>query len=418
MIGTRKARLLLRAAGPRAWPAGPTEMSVSSLAAIEACPRRWALAAADYPEIWNKHGYPPRAFIASLTGTVVHLALETIMNALAHDGCGSVKDAHAVQAMKHLGGYTMVVNDCIQSVVDRYNENPRVKPAIDFLLRSLKRLAPEIRTETQNHLTRLKLPQVCAPFSAAAFFKDRVRNPLGPGVYPELEIRADSIGWRGTVDLLILSDTGCEILDFKTGAPDDSHRSQIRVYALLWSRDFQLNPTARLVNRLVISYPTGNVQVDTPTPTELDALERRLVQRREAALDAISTTPPDARPSTENCRYCGVRHLCGDYWRAATAGKLGSTLSDSSQPAFSDLQLFVTARHGPLSWDSVVEESECVAVGVPVLLRGNSPDIDIQPGDRIRVMDAQVSKGANGERHSSVATLTTMSEIFLCSGTA
>jgi hypothetical protein len=70
---------------------------VTSLLEIEACPRRWGLAYADYREVWNRHAYPPRLFIAGLTGRVVHLALQTITKAFAQSGCTSLKDASAVE---------------------------------------------------------------------------------------------------------------------------------------------------------------------------------------------------------------------------------------------------------------------------------------------------------------------------------
>jgi hypothetical protein len=46
--------------GPAAWPDPPAEMTVTTLAEIEACPRRWTLGAAHYPALWTGRGYPPR----------------------------------------------------------------------------------------------------------------------------------------------------------------------------------------------------------------------------------------------------------------------------------------------------------------------------------------------------------------------
>ena len=43
---------------PDTWPEPPREMSVSSLRAIESCPRRWALSTASYPNLWRGIGYP------------------------------------------------------------------------------------------------------------------------------------------------------------------------------------------------------------------------------------------------------------------------------------------------------------------------------------------------------------------------
>ena len=106
MPGHRGGSTPWLAAAPKTWPAPPNEMSVSSLGEIESCPRRWALASADYPQLWDHPGYPPRLYAASLTGSVVHLALKTVTQALARAGCRLLADADAVQVMRGLGGYT------------------------------------------------------------------------------------------------------------------------------------------------------------------------------------------------------------------------------------------------------------------------------------------------------------------------
>ena len=65
-----------RVVTPTTWPAPPAEMSVSTHAEIDECPRRWALSAADYPDLWSGRGYPQKLQVAALAGSVVHLALE------------------------------------------------------------------------------------------------------------------------------------------------------------------------------------------------------------------------------------------------------------------------------------------------------------------------------------------------------
>jgi RecB family exonuclease len=411
MPDSRGGGALWAATGPKAWPAAPTDMSVSTLAEIETCPRRWALAAADYPNLWDRHGYPPRIFIASVTGTVVHLALETVTRALVHDGCTSVEDAHAVQVMRKLGGYTKLINDCIERVLHRFADNPRAAPMLEVALRSLQSRIPEMRIEAQSLLGHVRLHGGTASSGAQVADKDRRRTALGPGTYLELEIRASRIGWRGMADLLTLSDSNCEIVDFKTGAQTDTHRFQVQVYALLWSRDFELNPTTCPVGRLTLSYPAGEVRVNPPTPAELDALERELLDRHQAALNALSTNPPEARPSVESCRYCAVRHLCQEYWQPATVRALAA--ADSNGSPFMDLQLFILTRHGPSSWDGVVEVSRGIATGKQIVLRTASPETGFGSGDRIRVLDAHISTVIDDESQPVVATLNTMSEAFL-----
>src|ERR1051325_11146603 len=72
---------------PVAWPEAPVQMTVTTLVEIEACPRRWALSRAAYPELWPGQGYPPRVQIGALAGNVVHSTLEVITTALIEAGC-------------------------------------------------------------------------------------------------------------------------------------------------------------------------------------------------------------------------------------------------------------------------------------------------------------------------------------------
>jgi CRISPR/Cas system-associated exonuclease Cas4 (RecB family) len=118
----------------------------------------------------------------------------------------------------------------------------------------------------------------------------------------------------GRADLVTLGAESVEIVDYKTGAPHPSHADQLRIYALLWYRDADLNPSGKRVSRLSIAYPTDDVTVEPPAPDELAELESQLQLRTSAVRDSLSGRPPEARPSTELCATCPVRHLCEEYW--------------------------------------------------------------------------------------------------------
>jgi hypothetical protein len=95
-------------------------------------------------------------------------------------------------------------------------------PCLTFLF---VRLGREFRiTEVQTFLGRIKLHAGAARGEREFVHNNGPRTALGPGAYLELELRAPSIGWHGTADLVVLSDAGCEIVDFKTGSPDETHR--------------------------------------------------------------------------------------------------------------------------------------------------------------------------------------------------
>lgn len=394
------------ASAPAAWPDAPAEMTVTTLADIESCPRRWALGAAHYPELWSGRGYPPRVQLSALAGTVVHLALEVITKALVRARCPSLEDPTALRVMKDLGGYTKVVHDCVDRVLKSLTNSPRARRVLEFAARSLRAQVPELRTRAQTLLCRVRLPQIVLRQAEAGVPK--VRGPLTAGVFPEIEFRAEGIGWKGKADLLLLSPDACEITDFKTGAPDEGHQFQIRAYALLWSRDADLNPDRRRADRLTLAYGSGDVEVVAPTESELDELEVLLVVRREAAHRAVSRNPPEARPDAQSCRYCAVRHLCVEYWTPETQRRM---TQEGEHRRFGDVQVTITGRHGPSSWDAHVEVSPLLDPGQVAVIRATG-DLGVRAGDRLRVLDAAVMLDDEDHSQPAVITLGALSETY------
>ena len=391
---------------PAAWPDTPQELTVTTLGEIESCSRRWALSAGHYPHLWNGRGYPPRVQLGALSGTVVHLALDLIMRALVQAGCPSFHDPTVLQVLRDLGGYTKVVNDCIDRTLSRLASNPRAQRVLEFAARSLRAQVPELRTRAQTMLCQVRLSRI--PTRHAEGNTPRTRGPLTMGAFSEIELRAEEIGWKGTADLLLLSPDACEITDFKTGAPDEVHRFQIQVYALLWSRDAELNPGRRRADRLLLAYGGGEIEVAAPKESELDELEVLLRARRGAAHKAVSHHPPEARPNPQNCRYCGVRQLCDEYW---TAEKQRWMVQEGEDRRFGDVELTVTSRHGPSSWDARVELCRDVPAGKPAVIR-TSGDLEFRPGDRLRVLDAALTMDDEDQTQPAVITLGTLSEAY------
>ena len=391
---------------PAAWPAAPAEMTVTALREIESCSRRWALSAGHYPDVWNGRGYPPRVQLGALSGTVVHLALEVITRELVRAGCLSLHDPTVLQVLRNLGGYTKVVNDCIDRVLSRLASNPRAQRVIEWAARSLRAQVPELRNRAQTILCRVRLLRT--PVRNPESDTPRVRGPLSMGSFPEIELRAEEIGWKGKADLLVLTSEACEITDFKTGAPDEGHRFQIQVYALLWSRDGELNPGRRRADRLLVAYGGEEIEVAAPTEAELDELEAELLSRRSAAHEAVSHDPPEARPDPQYCRYCAVRQLCGEYWTTETQRRM---VQEDKERRFGDVEVTVTGRHGPSSWDARVELSQDFPRGKPAVIR-TSGDLEFRPGDRLRVLDAALTIDDEDQAQPAVFTLSTLSEAY------
>jgi hypothetical protein len=406
VVRTKDEKTHWRVLTPTTWPDPPAEMSVSTHEEIDECPRRWALSAAEYPDMWDGRGYPPKLQVAALAGIVVHLALEIVMKQLTRSGVPSLNDPSAPQVLRDLGGYTRVVEDCVDRILKRFSDNPRALPLMEYAQRTLRGQVPTLRARVQSMLSRLRLPKGAPPAPAASTPKTAAppRSSLGNGTYPEVEVRAKSIGWKGKVDLLVLDDDACEITDFKTGAADEAHKFQVRVYAVLWRLDDELNPSGRVVDRLVLVYENQDVEVVPPSAQEIDDLGRDLLARRRASEAALAARPPAARPDAEKCRYCGVRQLCDAYWA-------GPTQAVSDDGRFGDIELKITGRHGPTSWDAVVMRARNLPAKMPALLRLQQPD-DSKTGTRVRVLDGALAREPEDDAAPAIVTLSALSEAY------
>lgn len=391
---------------PANWPVPPKEMSVSTQADIDECPRRWALSTAEYPEIWSGRGYPPKLQVAALAGSVVHSALEIITKQLARAGVPSLSDPGAPGVLKVLGGYTRVVEECVERILKRYVDNPRASAMLEYTRRTLRGQVPTFRARVQSMLSRLRLAKgaFTAPASTPSASEPFTRHALLNGLHSEVEIRAKSIGWKGKVDLLVLGDDECAMTEFKTGKVDEAHKLQIRAYAVMWGLDKELNPAGRIVDRLVLAYESRDVDVDPPSAAEIGKLGSELLARRQEAEVSLAAQPPLARPSTETCSHCGVRQLCDAYWASATHAV-------SKDGRFGDIELILTKRHGAKSWDAVIVRARNLPENTPALLRLQHAD-EFQAGTRVRVLDAAVTRDPEVDGTPAIVTVGLFSELY------
>jgi hypothetical protein len=294
-------------------------------------------------------------------------------------------------------------------VVERLENNPRASRIAEASARSLRAQAPEMRTQVQVLVGRMQLPVVRA---RARGVGPKQRAQLGIGVHPEVSLRVKALGWKGTADLLLLSEEACEIVDFKTGEERPHHRFQVQVYALLWNRDAELNPDRRLATSLTLAYKQGNIEVEAPSVSQLDDLECQLIARREAAGKAAKASVPEARPTLSNCGQCDVRHLCQEYWSVEVQHALAGEAATVDK-SFTDVEVAVLGRHGPSSWDAEVAVSRSMAKGRRILLRTNHLEFGAGSGDRVRILGAHVSEGEGGEKVPALVTMGTMSEAYV-----
>lgn len=388
---------------PATWPKAPASMTVSSIGEIEACPRQWALAAAQYPHLWKGRGYPPRLQVSALEGTVIHTVLETIIRELAKSNCLSVDDPRALQIMRELGGYTELIANSIDKALHHYKTNPRAVRLIDDMTLSLHSRAPQIRNRVQAMLSRRKISSV-----AKTSIEKQSGGPLGYGLFPEIVLKANHIGWKGKADLLVLSHDACEIIDFKTGKREEHHPFQLQVYALLWSRDTERNPSGRLANRLVLAYQDGDVEVEAPTVHELAEIKQQLVKRRTSADQILFREPPEARPDSSRCGYCVVRQLCDEYWNPRTP----QGISPPPDKHVFDIELEIDKKHGEFSWDGKVTSSDHLPVGKKALLR-TIEVLELTAGVRLRILAAAVTLDQETQDLPAIITLGRLSEVYV-----
>ena len=117
-------------------PGPPPLWSFSSLRDAGACPRRYALARASYPDLWDRRGYPRIPALAVLFGDVVHSALDTIVKALVAADCQSAQSPEAVTVLRQLGGYTAVIERAAEARLASLPGNPRLS---DYLRQRIQR---------------------------------------------------------------------------------------------------------------------------------------------------------------------------------------------------------------------------------------------------------------------------------------
>ena len=360
------------------WPTPPTWWSFSSLSEVEACPRRWSLSRASYPGVWDRPGYPEYVYAGTVVGHVIHGSLEIIVGELVRAGCTTVADASAVDVLRSVGGYTQLLRDQVEVHLSRLADNPRCSARLDQLRRDLFTRLPEMRQSVQALVARSEFE---TNTSVAASSGSPAGARLADGTYPEFEIRPDELSFSGRIDLLAVSGREVHITDYKSGSPSAEHEDQLRTYATLWARRFDLDPDRPLATRLTISYVTQDVDVEAPGPEEIDQLASELVNRASAARAELAAAKPAAKPSTDTCVFCSVRHLCEDYWRVA---------DQSLKPGAADLEVEILARNGPLSW--LVRTNSAVEG----ILR-TSEDDDLTSGQKRRLLGAFIGPTEDGE---------------------
>lgn len=391
------------------WPETPMLWSYSSLKEIDACHRRWMLSHADYPDIWDRHGYPSLPAVAAIFGNVVHAVVERLTKELCSAGISSPKAANVVAVLGSLGGWRGMVLAAIERELVGLIDNPRItSERVGRVREELIRRAPEAADQVKAFLGRGVLSAVNGSGSdveAAEGDTWKRRFPATPGAHAEREVTAEELRLTGRIDLLVVDDADVTMTDFKTGVQDDAYDDQVRIYALLWGLDSQTNPHGRPVTKLIVAYPSDERIVSTPTDSQLKSLESFIAARVEEADAVTHNPPPAATPSDEICQYCQVKHLCDAYWPA-----IPPAVSEVSTEQWFDFEGRVVRPNGSRSW--FVET--LTAPTAEVLVRTVETDVAFPVGKRVRLLGVRRSEDPD-EPERLVISMVSTSEWYTVS---
>ncbi len=401
---------LLQIRAPKQWPDVPEWLTYSAVSQVEGCPRQWGLERGGYPDVWDQYGYPTRTNVPILRGRVIHRSVETILHAMRDRASSASPQA----ILEELGGYSAVIETEVEEVLDdNVFSNPRVQKQAADLESDLRESVGELRAKVQREISRLD--EILSSVGKGRDQGKAVENewsagrrkPLSTGVYSEQWVQAPSIGWGGYIDLLSLSDGRCEIIDIKTGEPKESHADQVRLYALFWWLDDELNPENRAADVLQLRYSSESREVPALSEPELERLRQQVKERGREARSLMGESPPPARPEEERCNRCEVRHLCQAYWSDETQARFAG----DRLPDFADVELRLTHNYATNMWYAQILNDGNWERGEQAILEAAKGPSRFQNLDEIRVLNAKVLD--EPEREDVLLRETRYSEVFL-----
>lgn len=404
----------LRVALPNNWALPPEYFSVSTLLQIEACPRKWSLSNSHFNEFGDRNGYPEKPSIPLIKGRIIHKCLETLTHHLKSENCNSLSDPLFVSIMRRIGGYSQLVSDATNLIIESYSKNPRAVININHISQRIKILSPEIRSGVQSLISKSEINAIPGSNKTKSTSSSNKKMPLSSGMHTEVKL-TDGKRWKGIVDVLGLMQNRCIIKDYKSGKPKDNDIFQIKTYAWLWYSDNIKNPSKTLPDELVLLYPDKCIEVNPISISEISEFTDNLYLRTNKAISSITKDPPPAFVSNENCSNCTVRHLCAEYWEML---ETNNTFDISSKNI--DIQVKIKKRRGPKSWDVVIDScNNHTLSGEAVLINQNNALFNkLDNNITIRVLDAFLAKPIEQSdlpENTKSIFITNLSEIFVLS---
>lgn len=380
------------------WPGTPALWSYSSLKEMEACPRRWMLSRATYPDVWDSSGYPQQPVAAAVFGNIVHGVVERLAQALADVGVGSAIPGAVSGILRAQGGWRGIVIDEIELQLDRFDDNPRVsREQIDRLREDLIRRAPQAADQVKTFLGRGALPTGRSASVGGGWLGQALKRlPVTSGTHSELEIRAEKLRLTGRIDLVVVDDKDVTMVDFKTGAEDPGHADQVRLYALLWYLDEKSNPDSRPATKLELAYSSHARSVEPLDSAALTALRAAMVERVAAADEVTTAAAPSPTPSVEVCQFCQVKHLCDTYWP-----RIPPKVSEETTEEWFDFEGRVIRPQGSRSWFLEADDA------TQVLVRTVKTNVSFPIGEKVRLLGVRRTIDPDSDTRLVIAMVST-----------
>ena len=303
---------------PTIWTDPPATWSPSSLHAIEACPRRWQLAASR----WGEHDrFPERIHPAAVEGRIVHEALERLVKALGARGRPAIGSPSFRDAVEESGFFEFFASELERwdAAVDRpftSSRRSRITP-MELANRAVRALRA---TYLQGDGVTPEVDAAARPTSSQSNSTDGstlLEALRARGVLTEITVRHPRLPFVGVIDQVVRDVDGVRVVDFKTGSEKPGHVDQVHAYAVAWWRSTGVLPMSA-----VLQYPGTRIDVALDERT-LQSFERRLESRIDAAREALLARPAPCIPS-EACRHCVVRARCDEGWETVATRDPGS----------------------------------------------------------------------------------------------
>lgn len=287
---------------PEAPPELPDHWSFSALSEWHACPKRWWLLRARYPNAPTP--YPQRPSVAALEGRVVHHALEKF----ASTGLVAVRQGPTEYGqLRETFPVRRVMRDYLVSeLAPELKHNPRVDEG---------RLLAQVSLDDCVNAFKGAAASCVAGLLGPPSSSRQKRDGSGAASGAEAWLETDDPPLCGRLDLLL----GAAIYDFKTGEADPKHVDQLHFYSLLFWLERGARPS---LLALVYAKQRDVREVDVPTQSALSALRDRYAEEISIIQGEHRRGNPPAKPDEDNCRYCPVRQLCDEYWGSTETQRL------------------------------------------------------------------------------------------------